>query len=494
MMEIIKKIFLIKVLLLCFLMVVPLELVANNITEESTEVIRNPDIGFYKLVQIELQRDNENFDDFEDEIKDIMKNDSDVSLISFQLNLKNYTSKVSLSNNKIEEINRYFSIMRSYGYQVIFRVVYDSKGDENPEPEFDDILGHIEQLKPIYTKNEDIIFVIEAGYLGAYGEWHDGKYDRSKEKRNQIIDKLLNVVPKSIQINLRKPSFITDYIGSNNTVTKTNAYSSESIARLGLHNDGYLASETDLGTFNKEDRDKSIEWQQKQTRYTLFGGESQKASSIYTNLDNAISDMKIRHCTYLNKTYDREVKKKWKNTLYSGTDSLYKGKTGYDYIQNHLGYRLILRKCNISPHYAYGTIDIDLQIENVGFGNIVRKKQIEIIYENENNIYCIESGLDIRKQERESFYEFTITEQLPSNMEKGEYNVYLNIKEPYESLKDNDYYKIKLANEGIWNSDVGGNYIGKVVIEDKSNNNILLKIAICIFIIVITYKIMRKIK
>ena len=161
-----------------------------NEYEESKETLRNPDRGFYKLVQIELQEGNENFSDFEDKIEDIKKEDTDVSIISFQLNLKKFVSKTQLSEKKLEDINQYFSIMRKYGYQVIFRVVYDSKGEENPEPEFDEILMQIDSLKDIYTKNQDIILVVEAGFLGSYGEWHDGKYDEDKEKRNQLIKKL----------------------------------------------------------------------------------------------------------------------------------------------------------------------------------------------------------------------------------------------------------------------------------------------------------------
>lgn len=195
--------------------------------------------------------------------------------------------------------------MRNYNYQVIFRTVYDSVGEKNPEPEFETMLNQIESLKEVYQKNKDIIFVVEAGYLGSYGEWLSGKYDKDKNKTNTVISKLLEVIPQNIQINLRKPSFIMDYIGTTETVTEDIAYSNKAIARLGLHNDGYLASETDLGTYRKEDRASSLLWQEKQTKYTIFGGECTKKESIYNELIQAIQDMSRKNCTYLNKTYDR---------------------------------------------------------------------------------------------------------------------------------------------------------------------------------------------
>ena len=471
------------VILLFFLMVTPVKINAS-IGEESTEILRNPDRGFYKLVQIELNKGEEDFTSFKQQIQGIAQKDTDVSLISFQLNLKQYVpSNLSLASNKIDEINQYFSIMRENGYQVIFRVVYDSDGEDNPEPEFQTILNHIEQLKSVYEKNEDIIFVVEAGYLGSYGEWHNGKYDKSLEKKNQVIDKLLENIPESIQINLRRPSFIEEYIGNNQTVTNENAFSNEKIARLGLHNDGYLASKTDLGTYPEYNREESLLWQEKQTSYTLFGGECQNRESIYTNLNNAIADMEQRHCTYMNKTYDREVKEKWKETTYTDTNSIYYGKTGYEYIQNHLGYRLVIRDINMS--YTDKKMNVKIDIENVGFGNIVRKKQIGFILKNANNQYYVETEIDIRKLLNGKNYELEISENLPQNVKDSEYEVYLKIEEPFESLKNNANYSVKLANKNIWNSDLGANYIGDIIITDKDNSNALLSIVICIIIIVI---------
>lgn len=478
-----KNINIIMVLLLIFLIMAPTKSKAI-LEEESMEVLRNPDRGFYKLVQIELNKGKEDFNSFKGEIKNIAKEDTDVSLISFQLNLKQYVaSNLDLTDNKIEEINQYFSIMRENGYQVIFRVVYDSKGDKNPEPDFQTILRHIEQLKSVYEKNEDIIFVVEAGYLGSYGEWHDGKYDKDKEKRNQVVNKLLKCIPESIQISLRKPSFIEDYIGNNQTVKKINAFSNDEIARLGLHNDGYLASETDLGTYNKSEREESLLWQGKQTLYTLFGGECQNKDSIYTNLNNAIVDMEKRHCTYMNKTYDREVKEKWKKEIYTNKNSVYQGENGYKYIENHLGYRLVIR--DVDMICTKRKINIGINIENVGFGNIIRKKQLGFFLKNENNQYYIESDIDIRKQLNEKMYELTIAEELPKNVKIGEYEVYLKIEEPYESLKNNNYYSIKLANNNVWNENLGANYIGNITISDKGKNNTLFKTIIVVGILAI---------
>ena len=483
----------IKIIVLLSILLIGIQMNSQAYFEENTETIRNPDRGFYKLIQVKLQKNSEDFSKFKDQINDIIKNDPDVSLISFQLNLEEYVSNNDeLPQSKLKEINQYFSIMRENGYQVIFRVVYESEGNKNPEPDFQTILRHIEELKPVDEENEDIIFVVEAGFLGSYGEWHDGKYDDDEEKRKEIIDKLLECIPESIQINLRKPSFIREYIGDNKTVTEQNAFSNEKIARLGLHNDGYLASETDLGTYKKLERTAELVWQGKQTTYTIFGGECQNKNSTYTNLDNAILDMKQRHCTYLNKTYDREVKEKWKESTYINANSKYNGDTGYKYVQDHLGYRLIIKNVDISCEHT--TVNINLKLENVGFGNIVRKKQLQIILKNDKKQYFIATDIDIRQQLNVNTYNLTIREALPEQISTGEYKVFLKIQEPYQSLKNNSNYCIKLANSGIWNEELGANYIGNIIIPNKESNNILLKVAVCIAIITLFILLIKLIK
>ena len=59
-----------------------------------------------------------------------------------------------------------------------------------------------------------------------------------------------------------------------------------------------------------------------------------------------------------------------------------------------------------------------------------------------------------------------------ANMKEGKYKVYLSICEPYESLKNNSNYYIKLVNKGIWNEEIKGNYIGEVFINPNSKNNL----------------------
>lgn len=50
----------------------------------------------------------------------------------------------------------------------------------------------------------------------------------------------------------------------------------------------------------------------------------------------------------------------------------------------------------------------------------------------------------------------------------GEYNVFLRISKYGDYTSDNNYQCIQLANDGIWNEEIGANQIGSVcVMEDE---------------------------
>ena len=208
-------------------------------------------------------------------------------------------------------------------------------------------------------------------------------------------------------------------------------------------------------------------------------------------MENAIKDMKNRHCTYLNKTYDREVKEKWKNTIYQGNDEIFKGESGYKYIQDHLGYRLLLEEVNINE--TNEKLCISLVIENKGFGNIVKEKKLKIVCKNGEEIFELESDIDIRKFENDGLYSFKMELEKPPNMESGTYDIYLKIQDPYESIANNQYYQVKLANKNIWDNQINANYLGKAEIQNNMGNTSgIYKFLICFVIILITTFLVKK--
>ena len=440
------------------------------------------------------------------------------------------------------ELNKKMEELKNNTWNHIVSIIEQLKKDYN-------IFFKYDEIKNLMTKNHTLTTLdiaklcVKNGYASSIQEAYE-KYLIKANKRIRNINKELSYQscielisniggipvlanPKALEIPekeflvlLKKmincglqgiETYHSEY--TEEEINENNAFSQIDVARLGLHNDGYLASETDYGTFEIDERDESLLYQHNLTKYTSFGGESTKSESKYNNFENAIEDMKYRHCSYLNKTYDREVKEKWKKSTYYSNTDIYSGQNGYKYIQDHLGYRFVLREVKLKQEGD--SQRISMKLENTGFGNIINPKDVEIIYKQGDTTFTSKVETDIRKDlsKEENISNLNYLINLPKGIKPGNYDVYIKISEPYESLKYNTKYNIQFANINIWNENIGANFIGNVTIEEnieadensqnssfeKNNNDVLfiqtilkiaLIIAILMIILIIIYKIM----
>ena len=60
-------------------------------------------------------------------------------------------------------------------------------------------------------------------------------------------------------------------------------------------------------------------------------------------------------------------------------------------------------------------------------------------------------------------HEINLLAQLNDSM-SGEYNVYLNLPDPYDTLHDNPAFSIRLANENMWEEETGYNYLTSITL------------------------------
>ena len=99
-----------------------------------------------------------------------------ISMILLEANLKDFLT-TPISDAKLSEIRSAFSKARQNGLEVIFRAAYDFDGVTACEPKSLDIItGHIAQLKSIFYDYEDVLYCVQAGFLGPWGEWHSSYY------------------------------------------------------------------------------------------------------------------------------------------------------------------------------------------------------------------------------------------------------------------------------------------------------------------------------
>ena len=66
---------------------------------------------------------------------------------------------------------------------------------------------------------------------------------------------------------------------------------------------------------------------------------------------------------------------------------------------------------------------------------------------------------DPRKWKPEMETTVDIEAGLPSDMPLGDYDIYLNLPDPMETLRNNPDYSIQLANKDVWEAETGYNYL-----------------------------------
>lgn len=247
------------VTLIIFVLISPNFYISNaqgNIENESNEQIEytetlenfeNPERGFYRPVYIRY-KENEN------QPVNITHNLAhlrlDIGAFSKAVNGK---QDIPLTQNMLDAFDQTLKKIKANGGTAIVRFAYTYEGQKNKEPEIDMILKHIEQVCPVLTQNQEVVAYVELGFFGPWGEMHSSNVC-TVENVSKAIDLMLANTPEKMKIGVRHPGYYTAWAGVdraklNENVTEkgTDEY------RVGLFNDGYLGSESDLGTFRNRE-------------------------------------------------------------------------------------------------------------------------------------------------------------------------------------------------------------------------------------------------
>lgn len=424
----------------------------NNVPATLNSVLLNPERGWYCPFYTE--------DVSEDELAGLKT--LGITLVLFETNLESYLSK-PLDSLKLIEIDRAFAAARKAGVSVIFRAAYDYDGKSKPEPaDIGIILGHIKQLGPVFHKNEDILFNVQAGFLGPWGEWHNSRYGDPIESEYQrmVAEALLEAVPESVTVAVRRPEYIRTIAGPQ-ILTRAEAFGNSKIARLAFHNDALMADASDMGTYDPSMRSAELEWVNNHTRYTPMIGETNKVSR-YNDSENAIEYCDQVNMQSMNMEYHPKVLDKWQKAKHGGMNA-------YDYIGMMMGYRFVLNRVNISESAMYG-LRLELEITNVGFGNLLKEKKLALVLKKDSQTYRAAIAEDARFWNKNEPINRDYYFSLPADMASGEWDVYLALSSGFNSLAGKPAYSVRFANADFWDAELGLNKIGTVNLTSGGNS------------------------
>ena len=425
---------------------------------ESDEDFINPERGFYKSCSYYF---NSN-----DEVKlttgDVERiRNQGFSLVHTGCILREFRDK-DISSAYLAKLRNNMEALRSGGVKTILRFTYTYDTNDKPwDAPWEITQRHIEQLSPILQEYADVIYVLQAGFVGVWGEWYftenyvfQPKSKEDYEPRRQVLQALLKALPAKRMINLRTPAFTMNLFDKSiaDTLTLSTAYSGADYARVGGHNDCFLANEGDAGTFFNDDQRKF--WQHN-LQYTAMGGETCLPSS-FTEAANTLLQLANYHWSYLNMDYHQDVIESW---VTNGCIEIIKRK---------LGYRMSLTSGRFSELAQAGCeYSIELKIKNTGWAAPVNPRKVEIVFVNQTSGKEYRFDVDVNPQ---FWFANTVNDintkiKLPQAMETGEYNIYLNLPDPESTLNKNPKFSIQLANTNTWNEDKGYNLIHTVSVS-----------------------------
>lgn len=272
---------------------------------------------------------------------------------------------VALSPELIDGLSRGFEAARDAGIKVILRFAYnkDEYGADAPKWA---ILAHIEQLTPLLRANADVIAVLDAGFIGAWGEWHSSTYGLDNQRdRGDVLWALLNALPLSRSTLVRSPVYKVAAYGD--TSDGHHAFSGSDPSRVGHVNSCFLASESDLGTY-ADPIDRWKRFLAQDGLATPVGGETCALAPPRTDCATALDELRHLHWSFLNARYHPAVIERWRAQGCFGE------------IGDHLGYRLELESVTFPAHIVPGgTVDVTIRLRNTGYAAMYNPRPVYLM-------------------------------------------------------------------------------------------------------------------
>ena len=375
------------------------------------------------------------------------------TLFLLEFHLTNFVA-TDISEDYLETIRAKFQSLRNGGCKCILRFCYSNGFDEKDKPwdaTKEQALRHIEQVKPLIQEYYDVIMVVQAGFIGSWGEWYYTENFKDLTSRRELVNALLEAVPDCRQIELRTPAYKMRLYSHalEDTITLAESHQPTTKARLGGHNDCYVSSSNDVGTFNNK---KEREYWGAESLYTIMGGESCEVTEYChcqgaERYNGALKDLAIYHFTYLNNGYHQGVLKRWRE------------EGCMEEIQKRLGYRYVLEQGEFTKEPAAGKpFRMILKLRNVGFSPAQNPRDAELVLCDASGkvagTWPLESDPRYWMPDQETIIGQTIN--LPEGI-SGNFTLSLNLPDPCETLHNNPLFSIRLANEGTWQEATGYN-------------------------------------
>ena len=427
---------------------------------ESMELIGNPERGWWRGVG--------GFDLTDVEWSDKLT-EPHYRVVHRYVRLDTWRNGTALPQSLLDDLTDNWQGARDQGVKIVPRFTYNFGPIGQPDASKATILSHIAQLAPVVAAGADVIAVLEAGFVGTWGEWHDStnSLDNSTDLGDIASALLDDVMPADRMIAIRYPFRKCGAMGDNySNLTRPEAYSGSHRARSGMHFDCFLADSNDAGTFQAfgwtDTSGRSItqwrDWCEVETLHTCMIGETCSYNPGTSRESATLADLAKFRWSTINRDFETAMIDYW---IAQGW---------YDEITRRLGYRFVLTDAQIPTTVRPGgNFRLRVRIKNVGWAGLFNPRPVYVVVEAGATRHEAQlTAIDPRWWKGGDTTVLEAQVEIPASLAEGSYTLALWMPDAYASIKANPAYAIRCANDGVWNAAKGYNTLGTVVVSNSA--------------------------
>lgn len=378
----------------------------------------------------------------------------------------------------LDRIDSDLETCREIGYKAIihYHYAYDFKYKGEEEKVLDAtaevIARHSQQIKPVYARNADILTFADWGMFGPWGEmWTSARmnignelaeghfqYDQANENTRLIVSSWLDATPKDRMICL-PPTNKKDLYGQD-PLTEVEAFSGSDKSRIGVENQCFLTdAKPNHPTYIGNNARGPREYLAVDGLYIPQVAFSDPNCGYRPTPDQFIDEIDSGHWDFIHGASLANCMKMKEEDSAVVSVLL---KTGYKY-------RLI-RGTFQNEAQPGGSFGLNLTLTNDNGGTLYNPRKIEIILRNTRtgkkyflDVIGDNKGNRLYFPMPHTIKTWSISGGLPQSISTGDYEVLLNLPDPYPSIHDRSEFSIHLANQSIWETKTGYNKLGHIL-------------------------------
>ena len=347
---------------------------------EITEELKNPARGWYQIYTFQAEQEP----DFEEFQWSLDRRDT-LALVLIDIGS---FRKEDLDDRVLDRIGRIFSFFEQNKYDCIVRVVYDHEGRAfvREPSNFAQVQTHMRQIGNLIEQKASSVYIYQGMLLGNWGEMHGSRF-LDEVRMLKLAEILREQKAPQTFLAVRRPAYWRSLHGGQ----RQNKL--ECTDNMGLFDDGIFGSASHLGTFaegevEKQEWNEPWKWEQELEfenelgKQAPNGGEAVYGEGYIKMLtpEKMVEELREMQITYLNKAHDTRLLDIWKKWRYQG-QGVWNGKSVYDYVGAHLGYRFLIRNVDVSRVKGESEkYRVTVEIENTGFAGFYQEAEIYLEY------------------------------------------------------------------------------------------------------------------